>query len=112
MSSLDGAIHEVRNELGCRVMPAAHVHDAIAILAQGTAPSITNLVAAQPFDANDQTSVHGWRLEKFVADEVLRCRQGRSFDGLQDENLNALLYQRSAPISAAVTITIDVGADG
>jgi thymidylate synthase len=70
------------------------------------------LVAAQPFDANDQTSVHGWRLEKFVADEVLRCRQGRSFDGLQDENLNALLYQRSAPISAAVTITIDVGADG
>lgn len=109
---LNGATIEKRNELGCRVMPAAHVHDAIAILAQGAAPSIANLTADQPFDASDQTSVHGWRLEKFVADEVLRCRQGRLFESLQDENLHSLLYQRSAPISAAVTITIDVGGEG
>ncbi|KGW92101.1 hypothetical protein [Burkholderia pseudomallei] len=109
---LDGAIHEGQNELGCRVIPAPHVHSALAAMAKGTAPSVGNLIATEPFDANDQTSVHGWRLERFVADEVLRCRQGRLFDGLQDENLNALLYQRSAPISAAVTITIDIGADG
>lgn len=109
---LDGVIHEERNDLGCRILPAPHVHSAIAVLAKGTPPSIENLAATNLFDANDPTSIHGWRLEKFVADEVLRCRQGRLFNDLQDENLRALLYRRNAPISAAVTITIDIGTDG
>jgi hypothetical protein len=53
----------------------------------------------------------GWRLERFVADEVLRCRQGTIFDDSSDPNLYGLLYRRSAPISAAIAITIDFGAD-
>jgi len=40
---------------------------------------------------------------------VLRCRQGSLFDQPRDPNLQALLYGRSAPIAAAISITIDFG---
>jgi hypothetical protein len=48
------------------------------------------------------------RLETFVADEVLNCREGRLFEKSEDEDLYALLYQRHAPISSMIMITIDL----
>lgn len=62
--------------------------------------------------SDDAFSASGWRLETFVADEVLRCRQGALFDGSADENLEYLFYRRSAPIQAAIAITIDIAGEG
>ena len=55
--------------------------------------------------------MRGWRLERFVADEVLRCREGRLFDDTTDPNLRALFYARSAPITAAIVMTVDIDGD-
>jgi len=60
-------------------------------------------------DPHDPHSTHGWRLEHFVADEVLKCREGRLFEDADDQTLRSLLYERSAPIQAAITITVDIG---
>jgi len=65
-----------------------------------------------PIDPTDPNSAIGWRLERFVADEVLRCREGQIFQDLADRNLQDLLYGRAAPIAAAIAITIDVGGEG
>ncbi len=106
-----GRLPEGGNEVGCRIVPAVHVHAVMRGLIEGRSPSVSDIEAESPFDSSDPTSTLGWRLERFVADEVLKCRQGRLFEDLADENLRALLYQRSAPIAAAITITIDVGGD-
>ncbi len=98
------------NQIGCRVLPSDLVHGVVAQLSDGQAPTLDSLSARQ-IDPNDPLSIYGWRLEHFVADEVLKCRQGRLFEDADDENLRRLLYARSAPIQAAITITVDIGGE-
>jgi hypothetical protein len=91
-----------------RVLTARIDHAAVAALDTGRAPTFDGLTTSQLYP-NDGASAHGWRIENFVADEVLRCRQGRRFESATDERLSDLLYRRSAPIAAAITMTIDIG---
>jgi hypothetical protein len=100
------------NLIGCRVLPATDVHAALGTLHTGSSPRHIDLKVKAPLDSRDPTSRYGWHLERFVADEILRCQQGRLFDTTSDPNLRGLLYERSAPISAAIAITIDFGAIG
>ncbi|WP_124473577.1 hypothetical protein [Burkholderia contaminans] len=104
----DGCPPGAPNEIGMRVLTARIVHAAVAALDMGRAPTFDGLTTSQLYP-NDGASAHGWRIENFVADEVLRCRQGRRFDSTTDERLSDLLYRRSAPIAAAITMTIDIG---
>ncbi len=110
--ALGGRGPECANEIGCRVVPASHVHVVVRGLEDGRSPSVSDIVMKPQFDSTDPGSMLGWRLERFIADEVLRCREGRLFDDPVDENLRRLLYSRSAPIAAAIAITIDIGDDG
>lgn len=105
----DGCPPTLANDVGMRVLTARTVHAALAALDAGRAPTFDGLTASQ-VRRDDAESSRGWRIENFVADEVLRCRQGRRFDSVTDERLSDLLYRRSAPIAAAITMTIDVGA--
>lgn len=100
------------NTLGCRVQSAADVHRKLEGLPSGQAPSLASLRLPSPTTVQDAFAASGWRLENFVADEVLRCRQGALFTGSDDTNLEALFYARSAPITAAIAITIDIGGRG
>lgn len=109
--SLDGARSEHSNDLGCRVQTMTHVHRHLATLATGRSPTFRGLKDNQVSTDGDGYQGSGWRLENFVADEVLRCRQGALFDGSADENLEYLFYRRSAPIQAAIAITIEIGSD-
>lgn len=103
----DGAAYP--NEIGCRIIPAPAVHAALEALPFGQHPSFQDLSLSAPLSAQDERSRHGWRIENFIADEVLRCRQGALFEQARDPNLQALLYGRSAPIAAAISISIDFG---
>jgi hypothetical protein len=104
----NGCPPEAMNDVGMRVLTARTVHAALASLNVGRSPTFDGLTTSQ-VDPDDAESSHGWRIENFVADEVLRCRQGRRFDSVIDERLSDLLYRRSAPIAAAITMTIDIG---
>jgi hypothetical protein len=99
-------------ELGCRIITAADAHAVLAALPMGRPPTFIELVAPSRPPDSDRYAAHGWRLEAFVADEVLRCRQGRVFEDAQDQDLSTLLYRRSAPIAAAVVVSIDLPASG
>lgn len=109
---LDGAGSVAPNLLGTRVQTSAHVHGHLATLPTGAAPNFGGLKDAASSAFSDPFAASGWRLENFVADEVLRCRQGALFDGSADMNLERLFYARSAPIMAAIAITIEVGGGG
>lgn len=62
-----------------------------------------------PYSPNyaDFTSLQRWRLEAFVADELLRCREGYRAEGSQDRGLFQVFNRRTGPIAAAIAITID-----
>ena len=109
--SLDGLGALGINRIGCRVLPARSVHGALRKLPKNQSPSVANLIRRTRIDRDDPMSTHGWRLERFMADQVLRCRQGKASDDVQDPNLRGLLYGRAAPIFAAISITIEFGAD-
>lgn len=109
--ALNGGRCDAPNDVGCRVQTMAHVHGHLSELSTGQHPTFGGLNEPANLDAEAGGSA-GWRLEDFVADEVLRCRQGALFDGSADENLEYLFYRRSAPIQAAIAITIEVGGDG
>lgn len=96
------------NEVGCRVLKREEVNDILGDLPVGSSPSFVALQNPNRKSAFDPFAVHGWRLETFVADEVMRCREGRLFEDAQDEDLASLLYRRSAPITAAIVMTVDI----
>jgi len=110
--ALAGTVPAAINATGFRVLPSDAVHNVVSTLPEGRAPSADNLLLSSPIDPGDAGSRRGWRIERFVADEVLRCRQGRLFEDATDPNLRALLYARSAPIQSAISITIDLGEGG
>jgi hypothetical protein len=104
-------LEEEEIALGCRVMTAQDVHVALARLPVGRTPQFHELTTPNPTTSSDKYADHGWRLETFVADEVLRCHHGRYFERDQDSDLYALLYERSAPIASLIKISVDLPAE-
>lgn len=96
------------NEVGCRVLKREEVDSVLFEMPAGATPSFSEMRNPNRQSKFDPFAVHGWRLESFVADEVMRCREGRLFEDAQDEVLAGLLYRRSAPITAAVVMTVDL----
>jgi hypothetical protein len=87
-------------EVGVRIVTASTIH---ALLSEGggASPSLEQLEALASLPAG------GWRLEDFIAGEVLGCREGDQFENLSDRRLEALFYRRTGPIAAAIAITIE-----
>jgi len=90
---------------GCRVVPARALSAAIQTYADGYHPSFGDVAGlASPFRGRHRT---GWRLEHFVADLLVSCREGHVATGTTDHVLENLFYRRSGPIAAAIAVTVD-----
>jgi hypothetical protein len=96
------------NEVGCRILKREEVESILNDLPVGTTPSFGEMQNPGRKTSFDPYAAHGWRLESFIADEVMRCREGRLFEDTQDETLAGLLYRRTAPIAAAIVMTVDL----
>ena len=93
--------------LGCRVLRAEDAHLALAKLPVGRTPQFAEM-AVLDASTTDEYAPHGWRLETFIADEVLRCREGCLFERSDDARLYGLLNERDYPIASMITISIDL----
>ena len=85
-------------KLGCRVFFSNEVHGVLSKLGDGRSPTLKQIVEG------GETS--NWRLESWVADLVLACKQGRRFDESMQDKIYMLLERRSGPIGAAIAISI------
>ena len=92
-----------QNKVGCRVIKSTEVHEILS--------SVGNIPTFDEINGVARTQYRGWRIEHFVADSFLRCNEGRIFHEAEHPDLQSLLYQRSAPINAAIVFTIDVPSD-
>lgn len=94
--------------LGCRVISADDVHRALAELPPGRTPRFAEIARKPIIGSPDPFDAHGWPLETFVADEVMRCREGRLFVQAIHPDLHRLLYDRTGPMASIIQITIDL----
>lgn len=98
-------------QLGCRVFSSAEVRAVLTTISAGKSPTFAQMRAPARGEPQDGYLDHGWRLERFIADEFMRCKQGRVISKPEDEDLYALLYSRAAPIAVAIAVTIDMPPD-
>jgi len=94
-------------DVGCRVVPASQLRAVTAAEPEGSNPSFGQLAASltAPFDAVEHRA--GWRLEHFVVNLLLDCAGGYIANSPNDGGLNYIFNRRSAPISAALALTLD-----
>lgn len=88
---------------GTRVIPAVHIRDLLAGKAANYAPSFTDIEGL----VGQGKHLAGWRLDYFVADLVMGCKQGKLLDEANVDDMTSLFFSRSGPISAAIAIGID-----
>lgn len=100
-----------RPPVGCRVVAARHLATAFAQRPKGEHPSYADVCAALPKHFRGNSRLGGWRVEDFIANELLACREGYVVTKQNDESLIGLFFGRSGPISAAVSLTIDAPRD-
>ena len=89
---------------GCRVLPAAVLREGLASKSKGHSPTFNEVVHSMNTHAHGSA---GWRLEHFISNLLLKCKQGNLFENLDQENIFALFNRRSGPIAAAVAVTIE-----
>jgi hypothetical protein len=82
------------------------MQQACASAGQNYSPSIDDLRLVGSEDRSRNNIGH--TLEAFIADRVLGCHEGYVTDTSMDQSLERLFFNRSAPISAAIAITIDL----
>lgn len=91
--------HEGEPDLGVRVIPSPRVHARLA--ESGRSPQLRDLAEL------DGLPPFGWRLEHFVCDELLGCREGDRFESITDARIQQLFNRRSGAIAAAIAITVE-----
>jgi hypothetical protein len=84
--------------VGCRVVDADQVHQALSTLAEGASPSFAEIMRAGAASA--------WPLEVWAADLLLTCQVGQAFDDSRDTDVRYFLERRSGPIGAALAASI------
>jgi hypothetical protein len=89
---------------GCRVVPASTLRTGLAAKTQGHSPSFDDIAKIMNTTAPGQA---GWRLEHFISNLLMKCKEGNLFESLDQENIFALFNRRSGPIAAAVAVTIE-----
>lgn len=90
-----GAAQEVVRRVGPRVVRARDLRAALKEQGENYHPTFREL------------SGEGWALDEFVADEILKCREGYIAESADDPGLFEVFNRRSGPIAASIAITID-----
>lgn len=90
-----------------RVIPAALVARKLGGKTPTHTPSFEDLSGLV---GNGRQSA-GWRLDHFVADLILGCKQGKILELDDHAMMRSLFSERSGPISAAVAVAIEGAAE-
>lgn len=96
------------NEIGCRVITKDFLDEALKIHPKNYVPSYGDIKYMLTGDFVNKEHTAGWRLEYFAIDLMMGCKEGLVDDSPNFGTLQELLYQKSSPISAALSITVDL----
>lgn len=92
-----------KGDAGTRVVPAALVAQRLVGKTPTHTPSFEELSGLVGVGRD----LAGWRLDHFVADLVLGCKQGKILELDDQAMMRSLFTDRSGPISAAIAVAIE-----
>lgn len=95
-------------EVGCRVVSSALLRRMIHKQVIEHPPRYSDLREhlGAPYDSSGATG--GWRLESYIVEQLLACKDGLVDTTPKYEHLNHIFSYKQRPISAAITITCDI----
>ena len=96
------------NVIGCRVIPKDQLDLALNSKNPGYMPSYQDVRDGLPPKFSGHNFTAGWRLENFVSDLMLECKEGLVDDSPNFESLRILMDQKRLPMSCALSITFDI----
>ncbi|KAB7731916.1 hypothetical protein F5984_06755 [Rudanella paleaurantiibacter] len=94
--------------VGARVLPAKVLFKRFETENKGYKPTYGELKYTLEAPFNEPSNEGGWRLEDFVADQLISCKEGYVVKGPEDTNLFEVFNRRSGPIASAFSITFDL----
>jgi hypothetical protein len=95
-------------DVGARVVPVARLYEFLDAKGKTYSPSLAD---SKSLMSDPDAKPYGWRLEHFMADLLLGCRQGHRYTRDDDIPIEALFYRRSGPIAAAIAVTVEMPED-
>lgn len=97
-------------EVGCRVVPSKSLRAMVSAEHLERPPRFGELATKLPSPFNSQEAAGGWRLENYIVDELLACKDGLVDETSQFEHLRHVFSQKTQPIHAALVLTFDMPA--
>jgi len=97
-----------KNKVGCRVIPKSALDSALSGRDDGFVPSYKFIKESLPSQYAGNKACAGWRLEYFVTDLMLECKEGLIDDSPNYESLLILMNQKNFPMSCSMSITFDI----
>jgi hypothetical protein len=95
--------------VGARVLPGQTVFDKFYKEKEDYSPRFGELKYTLDAPFNEAANEGGWRLEDFISDQLITCKQGYIVRDDDDINLFRVFNRRSGPIASAFSITFDMG---
>ena len=96
------------NVIGCRIVRKDRMDSALAPSKSGYSPSYKDVRDRLPSRLEGHDFTAGWRLEVFISELMLTCREGLVDDSPNFETMLTIMNQKSSPISSAISITFDI----
>ena len=96
------------NEIGCRIVPKDALDSALSDKRNGYSTSYKDLRDNLTGDFSSSNATGGWRLESFVGDLMLDCKEGLIDDTPNFQHMVGLMQQKQRPMSSALSITFDI----
>jgi hypothetical protein len=96
------------NKIGCRVIKKKLLDEAMMIHQSNYVPSYGDIKYMLPGEHLSNEHVAGWRLEYFIADLMLDCKEGFIDDSPNFESVSEIMSSKTRAIAASLAITIDL----
>jgi hypothetical protein len=107
-SPLQNAPPQTDNLIGCRVVKKESLDKAIKEKSSNYIPSYGDVKLLLQDDYRQEQHTAGWRLEYFVTDLLLDCKEGLIDNSPNFETLLFIMSRKTSPIAASLSITIDL----
>jgi len=99
------SVKQLKNEIGVRIVPGDKMYQTFN--RKNSAPSYEEIKTKIKLSDSKNQHIAGWRLEYFVNELLLECKEGYIAKSLKDEALNNLFYRRTGPLHSAILINIE-----
>lgn len=96
-----------KNKIGCRIIPKDFLDEALATYPSKHKPSFGDIKYMLSGEFLDKRHDAGWRLEYFIVDLMMACKEGIVDDSPNFDTMVRFMNDKRAPMSSSLSITFD-----